>query len=242
VNGFRCVNCSAVGFSGEFCEIPFDYCSAQQCNINNTVQCVNYQRDYKCLCKTGYTGLNCETNINKCSSQPCSSNSQCINEINSFRCLCSIGFSGLLCDISLDPCQRDDTNTNSSVNSSKCSGNGICYPKYFTNIGNIQNDYYCQCYDGYRGENCQETISLCSIYEPCLNNATCTDISMSDFVCKCSPGFTGLFCEQKQNPCDLAQYKYICGPGVCLNRPNGINDYSCLCPSTFTGIFRVFLI
>jgi hypothetical protein len=51
--------------------------------------------DYLCDCQPGWTGRNCDADIDECASDPCLNNATCTNELNAFRCACPIGFQGL---------------------------------------------------------------------------------------------------------------------------------------------------
>lgn len=147
--------------------------------IKKVLNCVNYQTNYKCLCKNGYTGVNCEIDIDECASNPCLNNSPCIDEINGYKCLCQDGFEGQICAGAVNPCQ-----INANTNNTKCGSNGLCFPN--------GNSFFCQCFVGYEGTYCETQTSICNLYKPCVNGATCLDNgSTSDFTCICPSGFTG---------------------------------------------------
>lgn len=59
---------------------------------------------YNCTCVTGFTGINCEQNIDDCLLNPCRSFEQCVDGINSYQCVCPVGTTGQLCNISIDYC------------------------------------------------------------------------------------------------------------------------------------------
>nr|XP_006825892.1 PREDICTED: latrophilin-3-like [Saccoglossus kowalevskii] len=83
-------------------------------------------------------------------------------------------------------------------------------------------------YTGFLLEYSNSEITPCE-YEPCENNATCTNLFM-DYICTCRPGFTGRQCESNIDECDpLPCYNNV----TCVD---GVNMYTCLCPSGFEGI------
>lgn len=52
----------------------------------------------RCQCITGYTGPQCEENINECESNPCANQATCVDALNSFVCKCLPGFTGGRCE------------------------------------------------------------------------------------------------------------------------------------------------
>ncbi len=50
-----------------------------------------------CTCFPGYTGQECDINIDECQEAPCPKNSVCVDGVNSFTCRCLEGFSGPNC-------------------------------------------------------------------------------------------------------------------------------------------------
>lgn len=44
--------------------------------------------DYKCDCMPGWTGRNCEIDVNECAESPCKNGGICINGLNNYTCRC----------------------------------------------------------------------------------------------------------------------------------------------------------
>ncbi|CAH3188859.1 unnamed protein product, partial [Porites evermanni] len=111
-------------------------CDSSPCK--NTGKCISlYQENgYTCICVKGFTGKDCETNINDCVNFTCLNNGTCIDLINGFNCSCPPGFTGNRCEIDINECE-----------SSPCLNNGTC-----TDRGN---GFNCSCPPGFSGNRCQ---------------------------------------------------------------------------------------
>lgn len=131
---------------------------------------------YTCVCPTGFTGDNCESDIDDCLINPCLNGGSCIDDVNSFRCSCVPGFVGSLCQANVDDCLTKP-----------CSNGGTCH--------DLINDYRCDCMPGFTGKDCSVNIDECES-NPCFNGGTCEDL-VNEFVCHCADGFQGKQC---QNP------------------------------------------
>ncbi|CAM9464932.1 unnamed protein product, partial [Chrysoparadoxa australica] len=60
-------------------------CDANPCNNGGT--CTNTSGSYTCACAVGFTGTNCETDIDECSSSaPCNNGGTCVNTAGSYTC------------------------------------------------------------------------------------------------------------------------------------------------------------
>ena len=68
-----------------------DECAASLCR--NAESCENTAGNYTCHCIKGFSGLNCETNLNDCRGQ-CLNGATCIDLIDQYHCACQPGFSG----------------------------------------------------------------------------------------------------------------------------------------------------
>ncbi len=60
---------------------------------------------FKCVCRAGYTGANCDVDINECASQPCL-NGDCVDLVNNYKCVgcAELGFTGAQCNVPIDYC------------------------------------------------------------------------------------------------------------------------------------------
>jgi EGF-like domain/Human growth factor-like EGF len=93
-----------------------DYCARSPCQNGGTCDNVAQTGNgYRCTCATGYSGVNCQTDINECASLPCQNGGTCVDSLNSFSCLCVPGYCGLICQTNINEC--------SSV---PCANGGSC--------------------------------------------------------------------------------------------------------------------
>lgn len=82
---------------------------------------------------SGFTGTQCEIDIDECKDRPCLNGGTCHDLINSFKCTCAIGFTGSRCQINIDDCI-----------SSPCRNGGICHDSIA--------GYTCECPPGFTGK------------------------------------------------------------------------------------------
>uniref|UniRef100_A0A8C3W8Q9 Neurocan core protein n=1 Tax=Catagonus wagneri TaxID=51154 RepID=A0A8C3W8Q9_9CETA len=68
------------------------------CEANGTM--------YGCSCDQGFTGENCEIDIDDCISSPCENGGTCIDEVNAFVCLCLPSYAGSLCEKDTEGCDH----------------------------------------------------------------------------------------------------------------------------------------
>jgi len=103
--------------------------------------CEDAISNYICLCAVGFTGRNCETNIDDCQPNPCGLGT-CLDGINMFSCNCTgTGFTGDNCNDNINECTSLEL---------PCSNNGNCTDE----IGTFE----CECFGGFQGDRCEEII------------------------------------------------------------------------------------
>lgn len=78
---------------GVNCEGEVNECSLLSPCQNQGV-CVDEVNGYRCQCLQGYTGVNCEVNIDDCVSQPCLNGGQCMDDVSGYVCQCGPGYTG----------------------------------------------------------------------------------------------------------------------------------------------------
>lgn len=69
-------------------------CSSRWCKNNGKCLPSYTENDYKCVCKEGFTGKICESDIDECSLNKCHQNATCTNTKGSYNCTCKDGFVG----------------------------------------------------------------------------------------------------------------------------------------------------
>ncbi|XP_050789993.1 neurocan core protein isoform X3 [Gopherus flavomarginatus] len=85
------------------------YTQADPCETNPCLHggtCQSNGTVYSCSCDQGFTGENCEIDIDDCLSSPCQNGGTCIDEINSFVCLCLPSYGDSLCEKDTEGCDR----------------------------------------------------------------------------------------------------------------------------------------
>ncbi|EDO34703.1 predicted protein, partial [Nematostella vectensis] len=183
-----------------------NFCDSNPCN--NGAQCNNMVDGYRCMCKSGFTGKNCEVEEDECTTNPCANGGACVDKINGFVCTCPSGFTGQFCEKATVDCKPG-----------ACRNNGKCVE--------IPGGFQCLCSDGYEGDFCEVNTNECKS-SPCLNGGKCTD-GVNSFTCNCPAGYSGGRCEDKTNGCR---------PDSCLNGATCTETsygHRCACVAGFSG-------
>merc|ERR1719272_430902 len=201
---------------------------------------------YKCKCIVGFTGMNCETNIDDCLSKPCMNGGLCVDGDNAYTCNCKdTGYYGT----------EDCASQVNDCNSAPCLNQATCV--------DAQKAYSCHCDGGYTGAHCETDIDEC-LSSPCENGGSCTD-GHNTYICQCTRGFHGMYrtnvvgakcgsingwecgaCEIDHDEC--SDYPYPClNLGQCYEssnskrtdprtqKPIAIGDFICQCQQGHTG-------
>lgn len=195
IKDYKC-HCHA-GYNGKNCEVDIEECASFPClnsalcleNSNQTLYEMNYlgffpafsyeaASGYRCVCSSGFTGENCETNIDDCEYNDCK-NGICIDGINDYYCACHLGYDGQHCGREINECQMLEP----------CENGATCT--------DLIADYKCDCLPEFGGKTCQTRLIGCQGIV-CENGATCIplldDNDFHSYTCQCMPGYHGKLC------------------------------------------------
>ena len=59
--------------------IDINDCTSGPCH--NDAHCVDLKDDFRCECKDGYWGKNCEKEVDDCQFKPCINNGTCLDKV-----------------------------------------------------------------------------------------------------------------------------------------------------------------
>lgn len=220
---FEC-SCTT-GYSGQTCEVNIDDCVASLCNNNG--KCVDGLNNYTCECNHGFHGSKCEY-IDSCAQLPCQNSGTCVRlHNNDYHCQCAAGFFGKSCQGVEDSCYRPisfengtSTTMTKLIPTYACGDHGEC-------ISLTNEQFMCQCDNGYKGERCQTNIDDCYNHH-CQNQGTCMD-SEEGYTCMCPSGYSGKFCQEEE---DFCLDKPCKNKGDCISI---VNDFICACKEPWKG-------
>ncbi|CAI9734458.1 protein jagged-1b-like isoform X3 [Octopus vulgaris] len=205
----------------------------------NNGWCEDQVNGYKCHCRPGWQGAQCQLDVDECKDSTCVNAIYCRNLQGSYECQCQASWTGKNCDMNIIDCVGQCHNGATCVNlvndyrcqcrpgftgrhcdaaingchSLPCLNGGVCH--------DLNDGFRCECPSGYVGLQCQIAINLCQ-QNPCRSGSTCYDMR-GDFYCHCQPGFEGKTCEKKKKICPNGSCEVIdqCTITVPSNRTSG---------------------
>ena len=244
--------CACVpGWSGDNCETARDECGSGPCLHDS--ECTDGIDEYTCTCAAGYDGENCDVDIDECQSAPCLNAGRCTESVDAYSCLCSSGYTGDNCEEEVQACETSANTCDRSH--AQCIADG---PGQFTcecQVGFETRDrgatcteidecasrpcvngrcsdgldsYFCECYRGFIGDNCDEDRDECASV-PCEHEGRCYD-GVDSFDCQCVSGWAGDSCQINVDECNSVPCQ---NDGVCID---GVAEYTCECtPGVWEG-------
>jgi len=199
----------ASGFNRPALRVCYDSqnpCGSNPCDHGS---CTNGPSNtYTCTCDPGYTGTDCDVDIDDCVDNPCLNSGNCSDQVSGYTCSCQPGFTGTNCETNVNECSPNP-----------CLNGGVCTDGV--------NAYSCACPPGYVGTNCETLIDYCSS-SPCANGGTCSNTG-AGYTCSCAAGYSGTSCETNVDECSPNPCQ---NGGICTD---GVNSYTCQCAPGWGG-------
>ncbi|XP_076991087.1 growth arrest-specific protein 6 [Tamandua tetradactyla] len=161
-----------------------DQCTPNPCDKEGTQACQDLMGNFYCLCRPGWSGRLCDTDVNECNHQNGGCNQICFNKLGSFHCACYSGYTltsdGRTCE-DLDECADKD-----ACGEARCK--------------NLAGSYSCLCDKGYKFHNEKKVCQDVNECEEQLCEQVCVN-SPGSYTCHCN-GRGGLKLSQDMNSCE----------------------------------------
>ncbi|XP_045760507.1 protein crumbs isoform X2 [Maniola jurtina] len=173
-------------YHGTYCELEESLdpqCVARPCRNNGSCSVPPGADEYVCDCPPGFSGRNCETDIDECEAGgACLNGGRCVDAVNNFTCDCTnTGYTGARCEENVNECEEERG----------ICGHGACYDTY--------GGFVCACLPGYTGERCHK-MSACAS-GPCGVGGACVEENNgAGFRCVCARGHAPPLCAPATPP------------------------------------------
>ena len=183
----------------------------------------------------GWTGTECETNIDECDggTHNCHANAQCTDTDGSFTCACKAGYEGN----GVECTDVDECDPNGDQTDNPCGDHGTCSTPSL-------DMYMCTCAAGWQGTNCDVAGGCSATVNTsktsgddgtlhCINGQI--GGTTGDCTCTCVDGVVGASCTEDLDECASSP----CEKGVCTDSTNNTDinfgDFNCACPEGWTS-------
>lgn len=212
--------------------VPKDYvppvCPVGLCKNNADCIIDEVKNEYQCMCRTGFTGFFCETDIDECAlegNKACAGG-KCIDQLNGYYCDFGNKLGVSQSETIPIPCTLLDLSLDKQFFEVPSAGGNV-----FLQCTGVSQFVVSRCADMLFWN---QEIKTCSIERPktktgvclsypCKNDGECNDLGEGKFQCLCRPGFTGQLCEHVIDFCASSPCK---NDGKCVSHPAG---YNCIC-------------
>eukprot|EP01043_Picozoa_sp_COSAG02_P012130 COSAG02_NODE_462_length_21838_cov_17.900501_3_plen_4662_part_00 len=260
---FSC-DCATTGFDGNECESNINDCQVTSCGQDADPRrgsCVDGINAFTCSCASGWSGENCDEEIQRCQTEEhdCDINSLCENTgPGAHVCTCNDGWQDIgdgVC-LDIDECRISECRWDDFECHSPCQNGAVCTESSCDSGSECSNPevalatFHCACNPGYAGPQCETDVDEC-VSQPCRNSAACTDstsasVPINEFHCECQAGFSGDTCHTDVDECNPSP----CEPGntaACLESQSDFPDlasylhvttnfYLCVCEAGWEGV------
>ncbi|XP_052253077.1 fibrillin-2-like [Dreissena polymorpha] len=194
-----------------------------ECDTNNSLSCSN--TNGTCMCKNGWRGDNCTTNVNECEANTTICNDSlktCKDELGSYTCNCLYGYTlldGVCTDI--DECLEGTDNCTQMCNNTVGGFECGCNPGFSGSGNNCV-----ACADGKWGVQCNRSCGCVASNTQICDKAT---------GCTCKTGWQGTTCSEDRDEC--TEGTHTCRQySTCFNN-NG--SFTCPCSFGYTDVSNV---
>lgn len=209
-------------------------CYFDRCDAAGTDVCVQTWNKRVCKCKPGYTGDNCDEDVDDCIGDPCNiagnPKTACENLAGpGFKCVCAAGYAQLEKDgpcLNVDECATDLNTCDTQTSTCK----------------DQPGSFFCDCHEGFIRDNNDNKVCFdnneCETKDTCAHkpNSVCVN-TIGSYSCDCASGFSESIdgsCQPSKSACEI--YEPDCGHGDCENDDSVDDGYVCSCAQGWAGV------